>query len=67
MNNNKFKHFIVKIEKNKERFWVFPIEKINTFEYNCIVLNNLKKNKEIPIKSKIKVDLRNVIDTKLIE
>ena len=63
MKKCKFGHFIVKIKRDNIRFWVFPIERLNVFEYNGIVLNNLKN---YPIKSKIKFDLRRVLDTKLI-
>ena len=64
MNNCKFKHFIVKIQKEKERFWVFPFERINMYEYYAYVLNDIK-NQNINIKDKIKIDLRHVLDTKM--
>ena len=66
MKNCKFHHFIVKIQMENERFWVFPVEKITKFEYYALVLNEIK-NKNMKLKDKIKIDLREVIDTKLIK
>ena len=63
MKKCKFGHFIVKIKRDNIRFWVFPIERLNVFEYTAIVLNNLPNYK---LKSKIKIDLRKVLDSRLI-